>query len=118
LFQAQSEGPAGKTRTVPEKATIRIIKAVIAKGDRKWEFVWNGVRISASIKDPVFLADLIARKYLIGAGDALEVVLHIDQERDELANVWLNTGYSVHHVERYISASRAQELDLNDDNPS
>lgn len=107
----------GRTRTVSERATITILKAVMAKSQRKWEFVWNGVKISAAIGDPVFLADLLARKYLIGSGDGLEVTLEIEQEWDDTANVWLNTGYRVAHVENYVEGVKDRPLDFGDASP-
>jgi hypothetical protein len=97
-----SEG--GNKRKITEEATLTILKVVMARTARKWDFVWNGVKISAAIRDPAFMADLLSRKYLIGSGDGLRVILEIEQERDEVANVWLNTGYSVQKVERFISA--------------
>lgn len=107
---ANREG--GKSRVQPQEAVITILKAVYGKSDRKWDFVWNGVKITAYIKDPVFLADVKTRKYLIGTGDALDVLLEIDQEWDEDANVWLNVSYSVAHVRRFIPGANPEELDF------
>lgn len=102
----------GNTRTVTEEATITILKAVMAKSDRKWEFVWKGIKICAAIRDAVFLADLVARKYLIGTGDALRVLLSIEQVWDESAQVWLNSGYGVQTVREFIPAAQTRDLDL------
>jgi hypothetical protein len=107
---AVSGGP--KTRTIPQEATVHILKAVLGKADRKWEFVWNGVKITATIADPAFLADFIARKYLIGTGDSLEVTLMIDQVWDDDSKVWLNTAYSVHFVKKFIAGASPQRLAL------
>jgi hypothetical protein len=116
--RAIAERQEGRTRTVPQDAVVTIIKAIYGKSDRKWEFVWNGVKISALIKDPIFLADLKMRKYLIGTGDALDVVLSIEQVWDDEANVWLNADYTVSHVRKHIPGSPPnQELDF-DDNAS
>lgn len=105
----------GRTRTITERATVTILKAVMAKSQRKWEFVWNGVKISASIADPVFLAELLARKYLIGSGDGLEVLLEIEQEWDDSAKVWLNVGYRVAYVEHYLEATKDVPLNFDGD---
>jgi len=108
-----AERQEGRTRTVPQDAVVTILKAVYGKSDRKWDFVWNGVKITAVIKDPVFLADVKMRRYLIGTGDALDVVLEIDQVWDDDANVWLNLNYAVAHVKKFIPGSPpTQEMDL------
>lgn len=99
-------------RSITEPATISILKAIIEKSDRKWEFVWRGVKISAAVKDPIFWADLKMRRYLIGSGDALEVQLQIDQLWDDDAKVWLNGAYSVVRVDRYISADQTDQMDF------
>lgn len=115
-IKAIAERQEGRTRTVPHDAVVTIIKAIYGKSDRKWEFVWNGVKISALIKDPIFLADLKQRRYLIGTGDALDVVLNIDQIWDEEANVWLNADYAIAHVKRHIPGA-APNGELFDDKP-
>lgn len=114
--KAIAERQEGRTRTKPQDAVITIIKAIYGKTDRKWEFVWNGVKISALIKDPIFLADLKQRRYLIGTGDALDVVLSIDQVWDDEAQVWLNADYAVSFVKRHIAGSAANG-ELFDDQP-
>lgn len=115
--KAIAERQEGRTRTIPQDAIINIVKAVFGKSDRKWEFVWNGVKISALIKDPIFLADLKQRRYIIGTGDALDVVLSIDQVWDEESSVWLNTDYSVSHVKRHIPGAPPNQ-DLFDEEAS
>lgn len=99
-------------RSKEESATLHVLKAVFQASNRKWDFVWNGVKISAPISDPVFLADLLQRVYLIGNGDALEVTLKISQKWDEQSSVWLNDGYSVEKVWKHIPAQRAHQTGL------
>ena len=105
------------SRVKPEKVVLNILKAVFSDQRRKWDFVWNGVKISAYINDAVFTADIVNRKYTIGTGDAIECILDIDQERDESAGVWLNVGYAVKEVLRYIPATQqSQQSGLFDGN--
>lgn len=106
---AEGEGGDGRKRTQSIDATLGIIKAVFTRGDRKWDFVWNGVKIGATIGDPVFITDVMARRYRIGAGDSIEARMEIEQEYDEAANVWLNVSYRIAHVKRYIPGSSGQE---------
>lgn len=102
----------GNTRTVTQEATLGILKAVLAKGDRKWDFVWNGVRIGATIGDPVFMAQVMSRQVLIGAGDAVDATMEIEQVFDPSAGVWLNSAYRIAHVKNFIPGSHGEQLDL------
>lgn len=56
-----------------------ILKAWFKPGARKWSFEWNGYPITAPIKDPEFWARLENREHLIGAGDALDVILTFEE---------------------------------------
>lgn len=107
---AAEEDEEGGKRTIPKDAVLGILKAVLAKGDRKWDFVWNGVKIGATINDPVFMANVMSRQVLIGAGDALEATMEIEQTFDESAGVWLNTSYRIVHVKRFIPGSESQSF--------
>ncbi len=99
-----------------ERATINVIKAVFQASNRKWEFVWNGVKISAPIEDAVFLADLLQRRYLMGNGDALDVDLRISQRWDSTSSVWLNDGYAVMKVYSHVPASPPLQIGMFDEN--
>ena len=98
------------SRTKSEVAVLSIVKAVFSDQRRKWDFVWNGVKISATIEDPVFIADLLRRVYTIGNGDAIECILDIHQNWDEASKIWLNVAYSVKSVTRYIPATQNPDL--------
>ena len=104
-------------RTKDERATIHVLKAVFQASGRKWDFVWNGIKISAPIHDPIFIADLLQRVYLIGNGDALEVTLQISQKWDSGSSVWLNDGYAVQKVWKHIPAQKSKETGLFGDDP-
>jgi hypothetical protein len=79
-----------KTRTREEPARLIILKAWLTPGKRKWSFEWNGVPISAPIVDADFWVKLNRREYLIGAGDALDVVISFKQNRDDQLGVYVN----------------------------
>lgn len=114
--EIEEEGDPGR-RSKEEHATLHILKSVFQASNRKWDFVWNGVKISAPISDPVFLADLLQRVYLIGNGDALEVTLKISQKWDQNSSVWLNDAYSVEQVWKHIPAQRPSQAGLFEGNP-
>lgn len=77
-------------RTNKAKARFVILKAWLTQAKRKWSFEWNGVPISAPIRDPQFLDDLTKRKYLIGSGDALDVEVSFIQNYDPDLKVFVN----------------------------
>jgi hypothetical protein len=71
-----------------ERVRLIILKAWFTRrGSRKWSFEWNGVPISAPIKDDEFWNKLDARQYLIGQGDALDVRLKYQQIYDDALGV-------------------------------
>jgi hypothetical protein len=77
-------------RTNTATARLVILKAWLNQAKRKWSFEWNGVPISAPIKDAQFLEDIAHRKYLIGAGDALDVEVTFVQNYDPNLKVFVN----------------------------
>jgi hypothetical protein len=70
-------------------ARLIILKAWLNQAKRKWSFEWNGVPVSAPIKDNDFLDAIAKRKYLIGAGDALDVEIASKQTFDSQLKVYV-----------------------------
>jgi hypothetical protein len=79
-----------KMRPREVEARLVILKAWLTHAKRKWSFEWNGVPLSAPIKDEGFLDKIDRREYLIGAGDALDVFLQFRQVWDESLGVYVN----------------------------
>ncbi|WP_224826388.1 hypothetical protein [Cognatishimia sp. MH4019] len=100
-----------KQRVEQEEVTLSIIKVIFSKTRRKWEFVWRGVKVSAYVDDPVFLADLMSGQQKVGNGDAVRAVLDIGQEWDENDKVWLNTSYAISKVIEYIPMEQRRLFD-------
>jgi len=92
-----------KTRVVEEDCNLYIIKAIMERSKRKWEFKWNGISISAPIKDPNFYDDFALHNFTIAPGDEFQARLAIHQRRDDVSGVYANTNYEVVHVYRHIS---------------
>lgn len=92
-----TEGPKRQERK--EKAILVILKAWLTSGNRKWSFEWNGIPVSAPITDKIFWRQLEDREFLIGAGDALNVVLRYYQDYDDEAGVWINDPNTFEVVE-------------------
>jgi hypothetical protein len=93
----KSEDPDDR-HYVDERTPIIILKAIFERGDRRWQFVWNNIRISAPIKDTEFFDKLAAREYEFGQGDILDVTLRIYRTRDEMSGVFINDKYEVTQV--------------------
>lgn len=100
--RAEMEAEENNIRAQTVEAHLPIVKAVFSKGSRKWDFVWNGVKIGASIEDAAFMANVMARKHKIGAGDSLHARMRIQQRFDDHAGVWLNTSYHVEEVLDFV----------------
>lgn len=69
-----------------------VLRAILARGTRKWQFVWNGIKISAPILDDSFYDALAQHEYEFGQGDILDAMLRIYQRRDDDTGVYINTG--------------------------
>ncbi|HXJ00186.1 MAG TPA: hypothetical protein VNH44_03120 [Micropepsaceae bacterium] len=82
-------------RVVEQRADLVVLRAVLERGNRKWQFVWNGIRIPAPIKDATFYDKLASREYEFGQGDTLHATLAIYQVRDDISGAYLNERYEV-----------------------
>src|SRR5262249_13761143 len=89
---------AHETRTETRRTNLVILKAWLERGRRKCRFNWQGLKISAAIKDPDFFDQLAARSIALHQGDALDADLTIVQRFLPAANVWENISYTVTKV--------------------
>ena len=87
-----------------------VLKAVFQRGPRKWEFVWNSIRISAPIRDDTFFHKLASREYAFAQGDVLDATLRVYQHRDEITGVFINERYEVVQVHDLIKRPRQDAL--------
>jgi hypothetical protein len=102
-----------ETRIVREQCDLQIIKAILERSARKWEFMWRGVKISAPVVDPKFYSDFFAHNITIAPGDELKVQLAIKQSRDVRTGIYMNIGYEV--IEVYEHVPRVQQVRLPSD---
>ena len=100
-----------KLRLMEVEARLVILKAWLNHAHRKWSFEWNGVPLSAPVQDDAFLDRLANRDYLIGAGDALDVVLAFKQNFVESLGVYENdqSSFVVKKVTKTRSTRRADK---------
>lgn len=96
------------SREVTEITTVQIMRAILERSRRRWEFVWQGVRISAPVLDEQFFADFAAHKITIAPGDALEVRLKLRQKKDAGTGIYVNdpNGYEVLEVIKHLPRQR------------
>jgi hypothetical protein len=103
---------APNNRIVPEVADLQIVKAILQKSKRKWEFMWRGFKISAPVVDDKFYVDFFAHDITIAPGDILNVTLHIFQKKDPATGIYRNVGYEVVRVHSHTP--RVKQLNLSE----
>lgn len=112
LLASTEDNEIPNDRVVPEIADLQIVKAILEKSKRKWEFMWRGFKISAPVLDDTFYKSFFAHQITIAPGDVLNVTLHIFQKRDEDTGIYRNVGYEV--VSVHSHTPRFTQLNLDD----
>jgi hypothetical protein len=113
LLEMRDSGAAEPSfRTIEEDADLYIVKAIMERSSRKWEFKWHGITISAPIKDPDFYDNFAKHNFTIAPGDEFQARIAIYQKRDEISGVYSNVKYEVLHVYRHISRPKPEGLPL------
>lgn len=87
-------------------ANLEISRAILARGDRKCEFYWRGVKISASVLDGGFYDRFFAHEITIVSGDELRVALRIIQVQNPDTGIFVNERYEVIEVFEHIPRMR------------
>jgi len=100
------------TRELTEITDLRIVRAILERSRRRWQFVWHGVKISAPVSDDTFYTDFFAHKITIAPGDALRVRLRLVQKRDRDLVVWINDSYEVVEVLDHLPRSEQSSLEF------
>lgn len=83
--------------------TLIIIKAILEKSLRKWQFRWNNNKVSAPILDFDFYNDFIAHKITIAPGDTLQVKLRVIREKDLDLGIMIDKNYEIIKVYKHDS---------------
>ena len=100
------------SREIVETVNLQIVRAILQKSRRRWEFVWSGHTISAPVLDDQFYEDFIAHRITIAPGDALKVELKIYQTKDESTGIFTNDRYEVLRVLGHIPRFEQTTADL------
>ncbi|HUY69310.1 MAG TPA: hypothetical protein VMV79_08425 [Alphaproteobacteria bacterium] len=110
LSETQIKQPDQKQKFIEKNAKLVVIKAVFERSERKWQFVWNGIRISAPIKDQTFFDRLAKREFEFGQGDILDVVLGIHQTLDDVSGAYINDSYEILKVLGHTQGPKQMEM--------
>ena len=94
------------SRLITEEAELQIVKAILKKSNRRWEFVWRGITISAPVIHDSFYRDFFAHEITIAPGDTLQVTLAIKQSKDADTGIYTNVGYEVVEVHGHVPCIR------------
>lgn len=81
-----------------EIVDLQIIRAILEKSKRRWEFSWKGFRLPAPILDDTFYQNFVSHRIVIAPGDQLRARLRIYQTRDPMTGVYINDRYEVVEV--------------------
>src|ERR1035437_2133898 len=109
-----SNQPEPNQRVIPEQAEIQILRAILERGKRRWEFSWRGIRISAPVTDARFYEEFFAHRIKIAPGDILQVTLLIRQNRDPDTGVYTNVDYEVSEVFKHTPRITQMEMSHDD----
>jgi hypothetical protein len=97
-----------ETRIKPEEAILTIFKVVFEKG-YKWQFYYQGNKISATIQDETFYDD-IDKGAKFAKGDTLIVDLNITQIYDNTIQTYINKEYLIEKIKRHIPRTEQSHL--------
>ncbi len=101
------EGP--DIRHVITEATLLVTKPYLAASKtRKWEFIYNGEKITACIHDESFLKRL--GQFSFSVGTRMAVKLDVTQELSERYSAYLNKSYAIAQVLRVEPAPKDEPI--------
>lgn len=110
LFLATQTPEDPDSRVITEQAELQIVKAILKKSNRRWEFVWRGITISAPVLNESFYVGFFAHEITIAPGDTLKVTLAIKQSKDPDTGIYTNVGYEVVEVHAHVPRIRQMPL--------
>ena len=94
-----------------KNSPLRVFKVVFEKGF-KWEFIYQGNRIRASVIDENFLLSVMQGERSFTNGDMMVCDLRIDQKLNVFANAFENISYTVIKVTEYLPRDEQTTFDF------
>jgi hypothetical protein len=101
--------PKHKQETYFRQRVVVVTAVLEASTTRKWQFLWNGVKIRADIHHTEFFEKLALHEYEFGQGDTLVIDLVADQELNEFVRAYETKSY---HVVKVHSHTRGPKQTL------
>jgi hypothetical protein len=89
-------------REITEHADVQILRAVLAKSKRRWQFSMGGIPISAPILHQEFYRKFAAHEITIAPGDSLKVIMRVKQRLSPGAGIYVNEAYEIIEVLDHI----------------
>jgi hypothetical protein len=97
-----------------KNAALRIFKVVFG-GDYKWQFYYQGHKISADIQHEQFLKRVESGEEGFNSGDQIIVDLEISKIFDKRVDSYINKSYTILQVHQHIKRSNQTKLDFEND---
>ena len=97
-----------------KNARVRLLKVVFERG-YKWQVIFEGYKINASISDERFILDVESGKLRFANGDSMLCDLRIDQKFNRVASAWMNDTFNIVKVHEVIPRHEQSSLDFEDD---
>lgn len=102
-----------KKKEIKERQKVIVVKPVLENSTtRRWEFIWNGNKISANITDVAFLERMEQGEYRFGTGDTMVVDLQINQVLNPVYDAWVNESYQIALVRDHFPKTRFKPTSL------
>lgn len=98
------------SRIIVEVVELQILKAILERSKRRWEFVWRGIKISAPVIDENFYQKFFKRVITLAPGDSLQVKMKIYQKRDSDTGIYTNERYEIMEVQKHIPSPKQKYL--------
>lgn len=98
---------------IHEGQNLQLLKIILEKGLRKWEFVWNGIKIGAPVIDDDFWEKMRRREISITQGDGIVADLKIYQVLDPYSNIYINQRYEIENIKDHTKALNQTEINYN-----
>ena len=99
-------------KIVKEEVPVIPIKLDLERKENKWNFIYEGNRISAPINDNNFHREINGKRISFRKGDTLIVDLQIYQEFNEDIQAFENKGYEIVKVIKHISGNESKQLEI------
>ena len=93
-----------------EHQILAVSRPVLEAADkRKWQFFWNGIKISGTVVDKDLFEKLASHEWTFGIGDSLDCDLEVTKRLNTIGT-WENVRYRVVKVHDVISGPRETRL--------